>query len=106
MPRPVKENIQVLDDAELFVMTLEDLRDLYNRFPEFNILVRNLLQKYYADAESRAYIARLTKAENKYRYFLEIHPGLVNRVPLKYIASYLGMTLETLSRIRKKISLR
>lgn len=105
-PRPVTENIQVLEDAELFVMTLEELKELYTRFPEFNIVVRKLLQKYYADAESRAYIARLTKAENKYRYFLNVHASLVNRIPLKYIASYLGMTLETLSRIRNKIKIR
>ncbi len=104
-PRPVTENIQVLEDAEFFVMKLEDLRELYTRFPEFNIVARKLLQKYYADAESRAYIARLTKAENKYRYFLKVHGPLTNRVPLKYIASYLGMTLETLSRIRKKMAL-
>lgn len=100
IPRPVTENIQVLEDAELYVMTLEALRELFQRYPDFNIIVRKLLQQYYADAENRAYIARLTKAENKYRYFLKVHPVLANRVPLKYIASYLGMTLETLSRIR------
>lgn len=100
IPRPVAENIQVLEDAELYVMKLEVLRELFLRFPEFNTVVRKLLQQYYADAENRAYIARLTKAENKYRYFLKVHPVLANRVPLKYIASYLGMTLETLSRIR------
>lgn len=104
IPRPVTENIQVLEDAELYVMTLAALKDLFIRYPEFNIVVRKLLQKYYADAENRAFIARLTKAENKYRYFLKAHPSLANRVPLKYIASYLGMTLETLSRIRKKIT--
>ena len=104
IPRPVTENIQVLEDADLYVMLLEALRNLFIRYPEFNIVVRKLLQRYYADAENRAFIARLTKAENKYRYFLKAHPALVNRVPLKYIASYLGMTLETLSRIRKKIS--
>lgn len=104
IPRPVSENIQVLEDAELYVMTLEALRELLLRYPEFNIVVRKLLQQYYADAENRAYIARLTKAENKYHYFLKVHPLLANRVPLKYIASYLGMTLETLSRIRNKAS--
>jgi CRP-like cAMP-binding protein len=104
IPRPVMENIQVLEDAELYVMKLTALKDLFIRYPEFNIVVRKLLQKYYADAENRAFIARLTKAENKYRYFLKAHPTLTNRVPLKYIASYLGMTLETLSRIRKKIT--
>ncbi|HLX67444.1 MAG TPA: Crp/Fnr family transcriptional regulator [Puia sp.] len=98
------ENIQALEKSELLSLTLAELEVMYERFPECNILARKILQRYYADAEQRAFIARLTKAENKYRYFLKRHPALSNRIPLKYIASYLGVTLETLSRIRKKFS--
>jgi CRP-like cAMP-binding protein len=98
------ENIQALEKCELLALTLEELEIMYERFPECNILARKILQRYYADAEQRAFITRLTKAENKYRYFLKRHPVLSNRIPLKYIASYLGVTLETLSRIRKKFS--
>jgi CRP-like cAMP-binding protein len=98
------ENIQALEKCELLALTLAELEIMYERFPECNILARKILQRYYADAEQRAFIARLTKAQNKYRYFLKRHPVLSNRIPLKYIASYLGVTLETLSRIRKKFS--
>jgi CRP-like cAMP-binding protein len=98
------ENIQALEKCELLALTLEELEIMYERFPECNVLARKILQRYYADAEQRAFIARLTKAENKYRYFLRRHQILSNRIPLKYIASYLGVTLETLSRIRKKFS--
>ena len=98
------ENIQALEKCELLALTSADLQEMYKQFPETNILARKLLQRYYADAEKRAFIARLTKAENKYRYFLLRHQDLSNRIPLKYIASYLGVTLETLSRIRKKFS--
>jgi CRP-like cAMP-binding protein len=100
------ENIQALEKCELLSLTLAELEEMYERFPETNILARKILQRYYADAEQRAFIARLTKAENKYRYFLKRHQPLSNRIPLKYIASYLGVTLETLSRIRKKFSSR
>jgi CRP-like cAMP-binding protein len=100
----VVENIQALENCELLVLTLDDLETVYQQFPESNILARKLLQLYYAEAERRAFIARLTKAENKYRHFLLHHQHLSNRIPLKYIASYLGMTLETLSRVRKKFS--
>jgi CRP-like cAMP-binding protein len=96
------ENIQALEKCALLSLTLAELEVMYDRFPETNILARKILQRYYADAERRAFIARLTKAENKYRHFLVRHPTLSNRIPLKYIASYLGVTLETLSRIRKK----
>ena len=98
------ENIQALENCELLAMSLDDLEILYERFPESNLVARKVLQEYYADAERRAFIARLTKAENRYRHFLIHHQHLSNRIPLKYIASYLGMTLETLSRVRKKFS--
>jgi CRP-like cAMP-binding protein len=105
-PSPSIENIQALENSELLALTYEDLDLLYQQFPEFNLIARKMLQHYYADAEKRAFIARLTKAENKYRHFLVGHPSLANRIPLKYIASYLGMTLETLSRVRKKFKLK
>jgi CRP-like cAMP-binding protein len=98
------ENIQALEKCELLALTLADLEVMYEQFPETNVLARKILQRYYADAEQRAFIARLTKAENKYRHFLKRHGALSNRIPLKYIASYLGVTLETLSRIRKKFT--
>ena len=101
---PGIENIQALENGELLVLSYTDLETLYEQFPESNLVARKLLQLYYADAERRAFIARLTKAENKYRHFLLHHQHLSNRIPLKYIASYLGMTLETLSRVRKKFS--
>ncbi|MBS1665322.1 MAG: Crp/Fnr family transcriptional regulator [Bacteroidetes bacterium] len=103
---PSIENIQALENCELLALTYAQLDELYDLYPEFNIIVRKLLQKYYADAERRAFIARLTKAENKYRHFLLLHQPLANRIPLKYTASYLGMTLETLSRVRKKFTSR
>ena len=101
---PSMENIQALENCELLIMTYDDLEKLYDQIPESNVLARKLLQVYYQDAERRAFIARLTKAENKYRHYLIHHQHLANRIPLKYIASYLGMTLETLSRVRKKFS--
>lgn len=102
---PSIENIQALEHCELLVMSLDELETLYERFPEANLIARKILQEYYADAERRAFIARLTKAENRYRHFLIHYRHLVNRIPLKYIASYLGMTLETLSRVRKKYAI-
>jgi CRP-like cAMP-binding protein len=101
---PAIENIQALENCELLVMPVADLERLYEVLPEFNLVARKILQSYYADCERRAFIARLTKAENKYRRFLLYYQHLSNRIPLKYIASFLGMTLETLSRVRKKFS--
>jgi CRP-like cAMP-binding protein len=98
------ENMQAIEDSEMLALTLVDLEKLYEQFPEFNIVSRKLLQQYYSDAEGRAFIARLTNAENKYKQFLTRYSYLANRVPLTYIASFLGITLETLSRVRRKLS--
>jgi CRP-like cAMP-binding protein len=104
MKEPAQENMQAIENCEMLALTYSDFQDLYIKFPEFNIVARKLLQKYYQDAERRAFIARVTKAEKKYRLFLIRYGHLANRIPLKYIASFLGITLETLSRVRKKLS--
>jgi CRP-like cAMP-binding protein len=103
---PAFENMQAIENCELLALTYADFQDLYIKFPEFNIVARKVLQKYYQDAEGRAFIVRLTNAENKYRLFITRYGHLANRIPLKYIASFLGITLETLSRVRKKLSLK
>ena len=103
---PALENMQAIEDCELVALTWTDYQELFTRFPEFNIVARKILQKYYQDAEGRAFIARLTKAENKYLLFMKRYGHLANRIPLKYIASFLGITLETLSRVRKRLSLK
>jgi len=100
---PSIENMQAIEDCEMLALSYIDLENLYTKYIDANIAGRKLLQKYYRDAEGRAFIARLTKAENKYNYFLENHSHLSNRIPLKYIASFLGITQETLSRVRKKL---
>jgi len=106
MMEPALENMQAIENCELIALTYADYQNLYIKFPEFNIVARKVLQKYYQDAEGRAFIVRLTNAENKYRLFITRYGHLANRIPLKYIASFLGITLETLSRVRKRLSLK
>ena len=102
LQEPSLENLQAIERCDLVVATYESLQYLYNNFVEVNIVGRKLLERYYRDAEERAYISRIPNAAKRYRHFLETKSDLSNRIPLKYIASYLGMTIETLSRIRSK----
>lgn len=101
---PALENIQAIEDCEFLVITSTDLKQLYLHDPAFNINGRKLLQQYYRDAEKRALVIRKTNAVMKYDFFTNHYSHLANRVPLKYVSSFLGITLETLSRVRKKIS--
>ena len=101
---PSFENIQAIEDCELLSLSSSALERLYVELPVFNITGRKLLQEYYRDAEMRAYTVRLSNAETKYRFFLDHYSHLANRIQLRYIASYLGITLETLSRVRRKLA--
>lgn len=99
---PTLENIQAIEDCELLAIAFTDLEKIYKKYPSFNITARKIYEMYYVAAESRAFISRLKSAEQKYQHFLVQNSHLANRISLKYIASYLGITLETLSRLRGK----
>ncbi len=96
------EYLQALEDCEIIVLPIDTTHYLFDHYPETNVIARRLWEHKYIDAEQRCYLLRIPNAQKKYNRFLEIHPGLVNRVSLKYIASHLGITLETLSRIRSR----
>ena len=100
---PTMKNIQAIEDCELIGAHYDDLQYLYEHFIEMNIVGRKLMERYYTDAEERAFIGRLPKAASKYNRFIATNGALANRVQLKYVASYLGITIETLSRIRGKL---
>lgn len=101
---PSKENVQAIEDCALVCGEYETLQHLYQNYPEMNVVARKILEIYYADAEERAFISRIPNAGRRYQHFLETKGNMANRIPLKYVASYLGMTLETLSRIRGRSS--
>lgn len=102
MQIPTLENIQAIEDCDLLQMAFTDLDRIYKKYPSFNITARKIYELYYVAAESRAFISRLKNAEQKYQYFLVQNGHLANRIALKYIASFLGINMETLSRLRSK----
>ena len=97
---PSIENMQAIEDCSLMAMSHTAMHEMFDLYPETNVLARKIFEKYYSDAEVRALIARLKSADKKYKFFLETYSHLSNRIPLKYIASFLGIKLETLSRVR------
>jgi CRP-like cAMP-binding protein len=99
---PSRESIQAIEPTVLTGVTFDTLQRWYIDFPETNILLRKIFEIYYQGAEERAFLSRIGNAMDKYKYFADQWPGLMNRVPLAHIASFLGIRLETLSRVRKK----
>jgi CRP-like cAMP-binding protein len=103
---PGYEFIETLEPCTLARIHYNKLQKIYLEHDNFNYIARVITEMYFQKSEERLYLIRKQSAEERYKYFTENYPELFQRIPLKYLASYLGITLETLSRIRKKMSVR
>jgi CRP-like cAMP-binding protein len=95
-------NIQALTDCELWVISGESYRQIAQHVPEWPRLETLFIGKCFAALEERIVSHLALSAEERFQLLLTSRPELFNLVPLQYIASMLGMTPETLSRMRRK----
>ncbi|MEM9721150.1 MAG: Crp/Fnr family transcriptional regulator [Bacteroidota bacterium] len=98
---PTDEGIELLEDCRAYRLSYSDLQLLYEEFIEFNIIGRKTLEAYFLKAGEITYALRNLTAIEKYEYLLALHPDIFQRTTLNNIASYLGISKETMSRIRK-----
>ncbi|MFN3405931.1 MAG: Crp/Fnr family transcriptional regulator [Cytophagaceae bacterium] len=101
---PSTFNIDALEDTEMLILTREKQDLLFDKLPKFERYFRLLLQNSFVSLHKRLLCEMSVTAEDKYLNFLQRFPDLFQRVPQHMIASYLGLTPETLSRIRKKLA--
>jgi len=101
---PSKWNIQSLVESELFLLSKKDYDEIANHIQDWNKIERLFLVGCFSAMENRIYSHLSMSSQERYDLFFEQHTELFNQVPLRFIASMLGMTPETLSRIRAKIS--
>lgn len=101
--QPSMYNIDAIEDSEVALISREKFDQLCTEVPAFNNMINAILQKSFLVAQTRIHTFISMSAEEKYLAFLEKFPHLTLRVPQSMIASYLGITAETLSRIRKQI---
>jgi CRP-like cAMP-binding protein len=99
-----QENIQALGDCLAWVIAFEQLNKLFHSMPEFREFGRSALVKGFAAFKTRALSMITETAEARYGTLLKNNPEIFQHVPLKHIASYLGITDTSLSRIRKGYS--
>lgn len=99
---PATQNIDALEDTEVFSIEKNDLEKLYQQVPEFNRMFRILLQNAFVAQQQRIIGSISQTAEEQYTSFITKYPTLEQRIPQNQVASYLGLTPETLSRIRKQ----
>lgn len=95
-------NIQALVDSEIYTISSEDYEKLGEVIPKWHVLEKLFIVRCFGLMEDRIYTHLSMTAEERYQFFFENNKELFNQVPLKYIASMLGMTPETFSRVRKK----
>ena len=100
--QPSVENIQLLEGCVLWSITKEKLTRLLNEYHEIERLLRIAYEKYYIRLEERYVNAQFKTATERYQNLLIQSPHIIERVPLGSIASYLGISQETLSRIRSR----
>ncbi len=98
--KPSYESIQAIEDCVLHSIRYDELQYIFREFPEFNYIARILTERYYTLSEQRLYSLRMERATERYNHLISEHAEIVQRVPSTFIASYLGITLETLSRIK------
>lgn len=97
------ESIEALADCTLATLSFSSLQDIYSKFPEFNYHTRLITELYFFKQEQRLYMLRKHNAAAKYKYFLENYANYLKDIPQKYIASFLNIAPETLSRTRSKL---
>ena len=101
---PSKYNIDAIEDSEILLLKKEDFEMLRKTIPAFNDFVNETLKKNVMALQERIHVSISLSAEEKYSNFISKYPAINNRVPLHMIASYLGVSAETLSRVRSQSS--
>ncbi|CAM1373632.1 conserved hypothetical protein [Tenacibaculum litopenaei] len=93
-------SIETLEPSELIRISAEALEQLLSSKPHYERIGRLFTQNIYIELATRLHHLQLHTARERYQILTQKHPDLLRRVPAKHLASYLGMTAETFSRIR------
>ncbi len=102
--QPSELSIQTIEDSELLVIDYSDLKHLYQQSVIWLNIGRIIAERQYLVMEQYASVLCNESAKEKYLRLLKEQPSIVNKASINDIASYLGITRRTLSRIRKEIT--
>jgi CRP-like cAMP-binding protein len=101
---PATYHIDALEDAQVVLITKPAHEELLRKQPKYETYMRLLITGAYIALQRRLTSTISVSIEERYKSFTEMYPDIVQRVPQHMIASYLGLTPETLSRVRKKMA--
>jgi CRP-like cAMP-binding protein len=100
---PANENISALEDSVLRVISKKDLEELCEQVPKVQIFRRVIAENLFITMEKRIFMLHSQSAHERYENMLKNNPDIILSVPLQYTASFLGITPQHLSRLRKEI---
>ncbi len=100
--QPSRKGIQLLEDSEVYYFTIRDMEALFSRYHELKRAGRRMMIFGFLEVQARVESIQFLSARERYDELDRQYPGLLNRAPLKHVASYLGITQVSLSRIRRK----
>jgi len=98
---PSRFNIELLEDSDLLVITVANALELVERLRAFDLTIRSMDKQSSIASQARIHSAISMTAEERYEQLMKTYPQFLQRFPQHMIASYLGITAETLSRMRK-----
>lgn len=100
--KPSEDSLVLVTDCELLAISYEGLQALFHTDSAWLDLSRRLLEHYYTNVLARVLSFQTQSAAERYHAFLQDHPEIEDQIALGHLASYLGMTQATLSRLRAK----
>lgn len=98
------ESIEMLSDGQLFQISYQKMMEVKTQSAEIERIIHYFSNLYTIQLEKRLFVIQTHSAAEKYQLILRQEPHLIQSIPNKYLASYLGITRETLSRIRAGIN--
>ncbi len=98
--RPSPHYVEFVEDSVAYEFSKDTVDHLSAKYHDFERFISKVVTETMLGLCQRLNSIQFNKAEDRYKHLLTIYPDITNRIPLTHIASYLGITLETLSRIR------
>jgi CRP-like cAMP-binding protein len=99
---PSLQNLELIEDCTLYYLSYTDLQELYSKYPITERIGRLIAEYHYLSLSTHSYLLKFNTTSERYDYLFNTKIEIIGRAPLGVIASYLGMSIENLSRIRKK----
>ena len=89
---PSKQIQENLKDSIFFSFSFDDIENLFSKFPIYNKVFRLLLQKRFVEIQKKHSLFILITPQERYEYLVKLFPNIIQRIPQKYIASYIRIT--------------